>query len=120
MTDQSKSSGSLLFWRCPARCGRAIRWDKTVQPPIARCGCGHTSEGEQAKTERALAALDAMAALWAAGFDIRTGVRAMMSKPDGEDRLIAFIKQAYCEGLYAGRMSHQDHPAPSQQHPGGT
>jgi hypothetical protein len=56
-------------------------------------------------TKRALAALDAMATTWAAQFDIRSAVKTMMAKPDAHDRLIAFIKQAHVEGLYAGRTS---------------
>lgn len=59
------------------------------------------------KTARAMAALDAMAATWAMTFDIRQAVSAMMRCPDGEDRLIAFIKQGHAEGLYAGRTSRE-------------
>ncbi|WP_371438341.1 hypothetical protein [Polaromonas sp.] len=70
-----------------------------------------TNNLEQAKTSRAMAALDTMATTWAMTFDIRRAVKAMMSLPDGEDRLIAFIKQAHCEGLYAGRTSLATQPA---------
>lgn len=59
------------------------------------------------KTARAMAALDTMATIWAASFDIRQAVHAMVRCQDGEDRLIAFIKQAHAEGLYAGRMSRE-------------
>ena len=59
------------------------------------------------KTVRAMAALDTMATIWAAGFDIQEAVKSMMHLPDGEARLIAFIKQGYAEGLYIGRTSHQ-------------
>ena len=62
-----------------------------------------TAEAE--KVAKAMAALDAMATVWAASFDIRQAVCAMKSLPDGDDRLSAFIKQAHCEGLYAGRTS---------------
>lgn len=62
--------------------------------------------GDEQKTARAMAALDAMATMWAATFDIRQAVKAMMSLPDGDDRLIAFIKQAHAEGLFTGRTSH--------------
>lgn len=65
-----------------------------------------TTEAE--KLEKAMAALDTMATVWAASFDIRKTVNVMKSLPDGTDRLIAFIKQAHCEGLYAGRTSFQD------------
>lgn len=97
----------ILIWFCPARCGGTVVWDKAVEPPVARCGCGNTSQNkEQEQVARALAALDTMAAVWAAKFDIRRAVKVMMSLPDGEDRLIAFIKQAHVEGLYEGRTSH--------------
>lgn len=112
--------GRLLYWRCPDRCGRAIRWDKTVEPPVARCGCGQSSDLERVKVDRAMAALDTMATVWAAQFNLRQAVQAMMTLPDGEERLIALVKQAHCEGLYAGRMSHRDHPSPSHQHPDGS
>lgn len=56
--------------------------------------------------KKALAALDTLATVWAAGFDLRGAVRAMRALPDGEDRLIAFVKQAWCEGAYEGRTSH--------------
>lgn len=101
--------GRILFWKCPAQCGGPVEWDKSVKPPIARCMCGHTnapSLTEEQKTARGMAALDTMATVWAAGFDIRGAVKAMMSLPDGEDRLIAFVKQAHVEGLYEGRTSH--------------
>lgn len=65
---------------------------------------------EQAQIDRAMAALDAMATTWAAGFDLRGAVRAMMALPDGEQRLIDFIKHAHGEGLYAGRMSPRPPP----------
>lgn len=69
-----------------------------------------TNNLEQAKTSRAMAALDTMATTWAMTFDIRKAVKAMMSLPDGEDRLIAFVKQAHCEGLYVGRTSLATQP----------
>lgn len=62
-----------------------------------------TTEAE--KFAKAMAALDTMATVWAASFDIRQGVLTMKSLPDGTDRLIAFIKHSYAEGLYAGRTS---------------
>ena len=67
----------------------------------------NSPEGDsEVQVARALSALDAMATIWAAQFDIRRAVKAMMSLPDGEDRLIAFVKQAHMEGLYAGRISN--------------
>ena len=66
----------------------------------------HTTPTEKQKTERAMSALDTMATTWAMSFNLREGVKAMMSLPDGEDRLIAFIKHCYGEGLYEGRTSH--------------
>lgn len=74
---------------------------------------------EQEQVARAMAALDAMATMWAAQFDIRAAVKAMMVLPDGEDRLIAFIKHAHAEGLYAGRMSHRDSPVSTPLEPTG-
>lgn len=62
---------------------------------------------DQPKNARAMSALDAMATLWAATFDLRLAVKSMMRLPDGEDRLVAFVKQGHAEGLYAGRTSHQ-------------
>lgn len=110
----------LLFWMCPARCGHAITWDKTVQPSVARCGCGLSNDpGDKIKTYRALAALDTMATVWAAQFDIRRAVRAMISLPDGDDRLIAFIKHAHAEGLYDGFTARQDIQSESDRHPSG-
>ena len=70
-----------------------------------------TTEAE--KVAKAMAALDAMATMWAASFDIRQAVRAMKSLPDGDDRLIEFIKHSYAEGLYSGRTSLQDGAAMS-------
>lgn len=67
----------------------------------------HTTPDEKQKTERAMAALDTMATIWAMSFNLREGVKAMMALPDGEDRLIAFIKHCYVEGLYEGRISHK-------------
>lgn len=64
-----------------------------------------TLPDEQQKTERAMAALDTMATTWAMSFNLREGVKAMISLPDGEDRLMAFIKHCYAEGLYEGRTS---------------
>jgi len=61
---------------------------------------------EKQKTERAMAALDTMATTWVMSFKLREGVKAMMALPDGEDRLVAFIKHCYGEGLYEGRTSH--------------
>ena len=60
---------------------------------------------DEQKTARAMSALDAMATCWAATFNIREGVNAMMNLPDGEDRLIAFIQHSYSEGLFVGRTS---------------
>lgn len=71
-----------------------------------------SASGDEEKTARAIAALDTMATIWAATFDIRKAVKSMTLLPDGEDRLIAFIKQGHVEGLYAGRTSHE--PAPDQ------
>jgi hypothetical protein len=59
------------------------------------------------KTARAMAAVDAMATTWAMTFELRRAVNAMMRLPDGEDRLVSFIKQSYAEGLFVGRTSHQ-------------
>lgn len=66
-----------------------------------------TEQDNAQKTARAMAAVDAMAATWAMTFDIRQAVNAMMRLPDGEDRLIAFIKQGYGEGLFVGRTSRE-------------
>lgn len=64
---------------------------------------------EQEKTQRALAALDAMAETWAAKIGLRQAVRSILENPDSENRLVEFIKQAHVEGLYEGRTSpHQN------------
>ena len=63
---------------------------------------------EAEKVAKAMAALDTIATIWAASFDIRQAVHAMKLLPDSDDRLIAFIKHSYAEGLYSGRMSLQD------------
>lgn len=67
----------------------------------------NAKQDEKLRIARAMAALDSMAATWAAAFDIRQAVKAMMLQPDGEDRFIAFIKQGHCEGLYIGRTSRK-------------
>lgn len=63
------------------------------------------------KAQRAMAALEAMAATWAASVGVRRDVQTMLQKPDAEGRLVAYIQQAHMEGLYEGRMSHSTHPA---------
>ena len=60
-----------------------------------------------AKTDRAMAALDTMAEMWAAKFqaagtNLRGAVRAMLACPDAEDRILRLIKQAHAEGLLDG------------------
>lgn len=70
-----------------------------------------THSNETQELNKAMAALDTMATIWAAQFDIRQAVAAMMKLPDGENRLIAFIKHAHAEGLYAGRTSHTEDSA---------
>lgn len=77
-------------------------------PALVMAMSALAGDSDEAQVARALSALDAMATIWAAQFDIRMAVKAMMSLPDGEDRLIAFIKHAHVEGLYAGRISHED------------
>lgn len=62
------------------------------------------------KTARALAALDTMASLWAIKVGARNAIRLMMSLPDAEDRILAFLTQAHAEGLYEGRTSLTTHP----------
>lgn len=62
------------------------------------------------KTARALAALDTMASLWAIKVGARNAIRLMMSCPDAEDRILAYLTQAHAEGLYEGRMSHYTSP----------
>lgn len=60
-----------------------------------------------AKTDRAMAALDTMAEVWAAKFqaagtNLRDAVRAMLACPDAEDRLLNLVKHAHAEGLFDG------------------
>jgi hypothetical protein len=60
-----------------------------------------------AKTGRAMAALDTMAEMWAAKFqaagtNLRGAVRVMLACPDAETRLLQLIKQAHAEGLFEG------------------
>lgn len=62
------------------------------------------------KTARALAALDTMASLWAIRVGARNAIRLMMSLPDAEDRILAFLTHAHAEGLYEGRTSLTTHP----------
>lgn len=69
----------------------------------------NTLDAEQQKIDRAMAALDAMATVWAATFGLRAAVRSIMTRADSEIRLIEFIKHAHAEGLYAGRSSHDPH-----------
>ena len=57
---------------------------------------------------RALAALDAMATIWAAQTGLRVNLRVLLQSPDMEQRMFDFVKQAYAEGLYAGRASHRE------------
>lgn len=60
---------------------------------------------EKEAVDRGMAALDTMATVWAAGTDLRGNVRKLLATPDCEDRLVAFVKLAYAEGLYDGRTS---------------
>lgn len=58
-------------------------------------------------TDRAMAALDTMAEVWAAkfkggGLGLRDAVRVMLACPDREDRILCLIKQAHVEGLFDG------------------
>lgn len=60
-----------------------------------------------AKTDRAMAALDTMAEVWAAkfqaaGMNLRISVRVMLACPDAEDRILELIKHAHAEGLFEG------------------
>ena len=69
------------------------------------------------KTARALAALDTMASLWAVKVNARNAIRLMMSLPDAEDRILAFVTQAHAEGLYEGRTSLHEYPTPARTQP---
>lgn len=64
-----------------------------------------------AATTKALAGLDAMADKWAESVKLDACVISLVIKsgknPDG---IVAFIKQAYAEGLYEGRISHETYP----------
>lgn len=64
------------------------------------------------KTEKALAALDAMATIWAAKIDLPSLVRAVLAAPadSQQEKLTALVKQAHVEGLYEGRTSHESEP----------
>lgn len=59
---------------------------------------------------QALAALDTMATVWAAKVGLRDMVRLIMLRqmPDCEDRLVALLKQAHVEGLYAGGVAQEN------------
>lgn len=61
-----------------------------------------SSKRLDAKTVKALAALDTMAAMWAAKVNARQAVRAMLACPDAEHRLMAYLQQAHAEGLFEG------------------
>jgi hypothetical protein len=65
---------------------------------------------EAQKAQRAVAALEAMAATWAASVGVRASVQTMLQKPDSEARIVAYIQQAHMEGLYEGRISHSTAP----------
>lgn len=60
------------------------------------------------KVAKAMAALDTMAEVWAAQTNLLRNVQVLCAAPDREARIRAFIKQAYAEGLYEGRTSHQN------------
>ena len=67
-------------------------------------------------TDKAMAALDTMAEVWAAKFqaggtNLRGAVRVMLACPDAEDRLLRLIKQAHAEGLFEGFHAGKDHAA---------
>jgi hypothetical protein len=77
---------------------------------VGCAGCRwHAAPQAQSESEAvslAIATLDTMATIWAAGFDVRKAVRAISRAPDAEDRMIKFLKAVYGEGLYEGRTSH--------------
>jgi hypothetical protein len=60
---------------------------------------------EDEKLQRAMAALDTMATVWAAQINLRHAVQVFLGCRDAEDRLVEFIKHAHAEGLYLGRTS---------------
>jgi hypothetical protein len=63
---------------------------------------------DEQKCDRAMAALDTMAALWAEKINLRDMVQVILSRSaEGmEDRVIGLAKQAHIEGLFAGRESN--------------
>lgn len=67
---------------------------------------------ETQKTEKALAALDTMATIWAAQTNLPRLVRAVLAAPADmrQEMLTALVKQAHVEGLYEGRTSHELEP----------
>lgn len=66
------------------------------------------NEIEDLKVKRAMAALDKLAAAWAAENDLTRHVSTMLLQPDKESRLESYIKMAFGEGAYAGWMSLND------------
>jgi hypothetical protein len=68
------------------------------------------------KTAKALAALDTMAAVWAAKINARHAIRLMLACPDAEDRISAFVQQAHAEGLFEGFHAGKNFRPPQRGH----
>lgn len=64
------------------------------------------------KTEKAIAALDTMAAIWAVKTNARQAVRAMLACSDAEDRLMAYLQHGHAEGLFEGFHAGKDFRRP--------
>jgi hypothetical protein len=74
-------------------------------------------EPQDPKTTKALAALDTMAAVWAAKTNARHAVRVMLACPDAEDRLMAYLQHAHAEGLFEGFHAGKDFRRPDSAPP---
>ncbi len=59
---------------------------------------------EAKAVEKAMETLDAMAETWAEKVGLTEAVRKIKTDPD---KIAAYVKAAYSEGIYLGRTSHQ-------------
>lgn len=73
-----------------------------------------TSDTPDQSTQRAIAALDTMAALWAVEIDLRGMVEkiAAMPKPQMQDTIRKLVQQGFVEGAYKHYCDAMDGKVP--------
>lgn len=88
---------------------KKVLWSRTMPPPLSfpvkKPTVDDDGHGDNVKTSRALAALDAGASAWARGAGLTRAVAVMLTHDDREARLEAYIKMVWGEGAWAARHS---------------